>query len=76
MKDIKVFLRRKRREQQYSCEQYKNLPERKTQKLVQYRKKIIKREKMPYHNYKKSLSIGFFFQTKVRIFSQGRTKNE
>ena len=71
MKDIKVFLRRKRREQQYSCEQYKNLPERKTQKLVEYRKNIIKREKMPYHNYKKSLSIGFFFSDKSKDFFSG-----
>ena len=42
MKDIKVFLqKKKKRKQQYGCERYKNLPEDEKQ-LVEYRKKICK----------------------------------
>ena len=45
VKDIKVFLKKKIKKQQNGCEQYKNLPENKKQKLVEYRKKYYKMRK-------------------------------
>ena len=52
MKDIKVFLKKKRRKKpQYGCGRYKSLPESEKQKLVEYRKKH-KMGKMLYYNYK------------------------
>ena len=41
VKDIKIFLKKKKKKQQYGCERYKNLSEEKKQKLVEYRKNII-----------------------------------
>ena len=41
VKDIKVFLKKKEKKQQYSCECYKNLSEDEEQRLVEYRKNII-----------------------------------
>ena len=40
---------------QYGRERCKNLPEEEKQKLVEYKKTIIKCEKTPYYNYKKLL---------------------
>ena len=40
-KICKIFLKKKKK-QQYGCECYKNLSEAKTNKLVEYREKIIK----------------------------------
>ena len=46
MKDIKIFLKKKKKEkQQYGCERHKNLSEDKTQKLVEYRKKYYRMTK-------------------------------
>ena len=40
MKDIKIFLKKKKnRKQVYGCEQYKNLSEFEKQRLVEYRKR-------------------------------------
>ena len=36
VEDVKVFLKNKKKKQQYGCEQYKNLSERKKQELVGY----------------------------------------
>ena len=48
MKDIKVFLKKKKRKQQYGHERYKNLSEYQKQKLVEYRKKYYEmRKKRP-----------------------------
>ena len=56
MKDIKVFLKKKKKkEQQYGHERYKHLPEDK-KKLLSIEKNI-KWEKTPYHNYKKLLCL-------------------
>ena len=41
VKDIKIFLKKQKKKQQYGCERYKNLSEEKKQKLVEYRKNII-----------------------------------
>ena len=38
----------KEKNRQYGCENSKNLPEDEEQKLVEYRKKYYKQEKMPY----------------------------
>ena len=46
---------KKEKKQQYGCERYKNLSDDEKQKLVEYRKNIIKSEKMPFYNYKKHL---------------------
>ena len=46
----------KEKKRQYGRERHKNLPEDETQKLVDYRKKILQNEKKtPYYNYKKLL---------------------
>ena len=46
MKDIKIFLRKKKKKtQQYSHKRYKHIPEDEKQKLVQYRKKYYKKRK-------------------------------
>ena len=42
MKDIKVFLKKKKKKKQHGREGYKNLSEDEKQKLVEYRKKILK----------------------------------
>ena len=56
MRDTKVFLKKKKkRKWQYGPCRYKNLPEDGKQKLVEYRKNIIKWETAPYYNYKKLL---------------------
>ena len=48
MKDIKVFLKKKKRKQQYGRERYKNLSEYQKQKLIEYRKKYYEmRKKRP-----------------------------
>ena len=48
LKDIKVFLKKKKeKKRQYGCGQHKDLPEDRKQKLVEYRKNIIKCEKVP-----------------------------
>ena len=56
MKDLKTFLRKKKK-QRYGCEQYKNLPEDEKQKLVEYQKNTIEWEKIPYSNHKKLLFL-------------------
>ena len=43
----------KEKKEKYGCKKYKNLPENGKQKLVEYRKNIIKWKKMLYYNYKK-----------------------
>ena len=54
VKDIKVFLRKKKeKKQQYGRERYKNLSEDEKQNLAEYRKNIIEWEKMLYYNYQK-----------------------
>ena len=53
------FKRRKWKKWQYHCEKYKNLSKDEKQKLVDYRKNIIKWDKMLFYNYKK-LSFGKF----------------
>ena len=45
MKDIKVFLKKKKKERQYGRERYKNLSEDEKNKLVEYRKKIYRMRK-------------------------------
>ena len=45
VKDIKIFLKKKKKKQQYGCERYKNLSEEKKQKLVEYRKKYYRMRK-------------------------------
>ena len=46
VKVMKIFLTRKKtKKRQYACELYKNLPESKKQKLVEYRKKYYKARK-------------------------------
>ena len=45
VKDIQIFLKKKKKKQIYGCEQYKNLPEDEKQKLVVYRKKCYKMRK-------------------------------
>ena len=45
----------KQKKQQYGCDLYENLSEDEKEKLVEYRKKIIEREKIPNYNYKKHL---------------------
>ena len=55
MKDVKIFLKKKIKNQRYDHERYKNLAEDEKQKLVEYRKKIIELEKTPFYNYKKHL---------------------
>ena len=42
VEDVKVFLKNKKKKQQYGCEQYKNLSEGKKQELVGYWKNIMK----------------------------------
>ena len=51
---FKVFLKKKNK-QQIGREEYKNLPEVENEKLVEYRKNIIKWEKPPYYNHKRLL---------------------
>ena len=56
VKDIKVFLKKKNEKKwQYGHERYENLLEDEKQKVVEYRKNIIKWDKTPYYNYKKVL---------------------
>ena len=43
----------KEKKKQYGREPYKNLPEDEKQKLVEYKKNVIKWEETPYCNYKK-----------------------
>ena len=46
MKDIKVFLKKKKKKnQQYDGERYKNLPVYERQKLTEYRKKYYEMRK-------------------------------
>ena len=45
VKNIEIFLK-KDRKCQYACEGYKNLPENEKQRLVEYRKKYPKMQKM------------------------------
>ena len=45
VKDIQIFLKKKKKKQIYGCEQNKNLPEDEKQKLVVYRKKMLQNEK-------------------------------
>ena len=45
------YQKKNKKKRQYSCEWYKNLLEDEKQKLVEYRKKTIKWEKVPYYNY-------------------------
>ena len=46
VKDIKIFLKKKKKEkQQYCCECYKNISENEKQKLVKYRKKYYRMRK-------------------------------
>ena len=52
VKGIKVFLKKKK-----VTKIYKNLPKDEKQKLVEYRKYIIRLEKMPFYNYKKLFSF-------------------
>ena len=53
MKDIKAFLKKKKKKWQYGCEWYKNLPGYEKEKLIEYRKKvIIKWKKTLYYNHK------------------------
>ena len=47
------FSKEEKEKRQYGREQYKNLSVSEKQKLVEYRKKIIKWEKIPYYKYKK-----------------------
>ena len=58
LKDIKVFLKKKRKESGNIVvkERCKNLPEDEKQKLVDYRRKY-KMHKTPYYNYKKLFSL-------------------
>ena len=46
-------LSKEEKKRKYGREWYKNLPEFETQKLVEYRKNIIKWKKTPYYNYEK-----------------------
>ena len=53
VKDIKIFLKTKRKKRQYGRECYK-IANVEKQKLVEYRKKYYRmRKKTLYHNYKK-----------------------
>ena len=46
VKDIKIFLKKKKKKQQeYGCERYKNLSENEIQKFVEYRKKYQRMRK-------------------------------
>ena len=45
VKDIKDFLKKKKKKQQYGCEKYKTLSEDEKQTLVEYRKKYYKMRK-------------------------------
>ena len=45
----------KEKKRQYSRGRYKNLSEDEKQKPVEFRKKILKNEKMSYYDYKKHL---------------------
>ena len=42
VKDIKIFRKKKKKKQQYSCKRYKNLSEDDKQKLFEHRKSVIK----------------------------------
>ena len=43
LEDIKVFLKmKKRKKQQYGCEQYKNIPQDGKQKRVEHKKNVTK----------------------------------
>ena len=44
-KNIKAFLKKKRKKWQFGRKRYKNLQEGEKQKLVEYRKKILENEK-------------------------------
>ena len=53
MKGIKICLKKRKNEEEYGPEQYKNLSEYEKQRLVEYRKKIIKYEKIKQlHKYR------------------------
>ena len=45
VKNIKNFLKKKKKKQQYGCERYKNLSKDVKQKLVDYRKKHYRMRK-------------------------------
>ena len=45
----------KEKQQQYGCERQKNFSVNEKRKLVEYRKNVIEREKIPYYNDKKLL---------------------
>ena len=45
VKDIKVFIKKKKKKQQYGCKGYKNLSEDEKQKLLEYRKNYYKMRK-------------------------------
>ena len=51
MKDIKIFLKKKKK-RQYGREHYKNLPEGEKQKHVEYREKYDRMRKSALYNYK------------------------
>ena len=54
-----TFLKKKKEKKwQFVSEPYKNLPQDEKQKLVEYKKNIIKWGKMLYYNYKKLFSFG------------------
>ena len=41
MKDLKIFVKKKKKKHQYVCNRYKNISEEEKQKLVDYRRKFI-----------------------------------
>ena len=45
MKDIQIFLRKKKKKQQYGLERYKNLSDEAKQKVVEYRKQYYRMRK-------------------------------
>ena len=45
----------KEKQQQYGCKRQKNFSDNEKRKLVEYRKNVIEREKIPYYNDKKLL---------------------
>ena len=45
VKDIKIFLKKKRKKWQYGCKRYKNLSKYEKQKPVEYRKKYYRMRK-------------------------------
>ena len=59
MKDIKVFLRKKRKKSvlyiKHISVRFRNLPEDEKQKLVEYKKDYKMRKEMLYYNHKKLL---------------------